>query len=84
MKWRQEEAERQRDDARRKAERLPDVPSASGPRSLSGADCKARFDRWVAVMPRNAQVNRWDVDRAIGEGCSDLLVEEMRNPGRRR
>jgi len=77
------EREAARQEAVRRAAELRQRATAAGVQTpmdrvggkpISAAACSARFDAWASTLPKGAKVNRWDVDRAIGDGCSELMI----------
>jgi hypothetical protein len=77
------EREAARQEAARRAAELRQRATAAGVQEPKGevagkpinaAACSARFDAWAASLPKGTKVNRWDVDRAIGDGCSAALI----------
>jgi len=45
-------------------------------RAQKAAACKARFDTWFAAQPRGTKASKADVDRAVRQGCTDLILEQ--------
>jgi hypothetical protein len=77
------EREAARQEAARRAAELRQRATAAGVQQpmgqvagkpINAAACSARFDAWAATLPKGTKVNRWDVDRAIGDGCSAVLI----------
>lgn len=50
---------------------VPARSTATQPITL--AACRARFDAWAATQSPETKISLSDIDRAIGEGCSDLM-----------
>ncbi len=43
---------------------------------ITAAACRARLDAWAATQSPKAEVTKSDIDRAIGEGCMDLILDQ--------
>ena len=80
------EREAARQEVSRRAAELRQRATAAGvqgpidrfaSKPISAAACSARFDAWAATLPKGTKVNRWDVDRAIGDGCSEIMISRM-------